>query len=149
MLRKVPASEMPAIVVYNLNNDNIGVVPQVNTTPRYELTQELQRDGWRGFRLMSYLDTDLDPTVAYGAGVAWDRNSTPHSVDSDLIRAVCGKSCVPDLFEAFRDVEQVTQDMNMPNEADSLSFPIPNMITKFMKPDPLPAGYVQYREGCQ
>ena len=92
---------------------------------------------------MYYLDTDLDPTVGCVARCAWDRNATPQSVDSDLIQAVCGKGCVPDPFKAFRNVEHVTRDMNMADEADSLSYPIPNMITKFMKPSPLPAGYVQ------
>ncbi len=144
-LRQVPAREIPARMVYNLNDDGIGVVPQLNTTPLYELTQELQRDGWVGFRAMYYLSGDLDPAVAYVARAAWDRTATPESVDSDLIQAVCGKACVPDLLEAFREVEGVTR--NMQGEAESLSFPIPDMISKFMKPGPMPPGFAQLREG--
>ncbi len=147
VLRNVPSREISSILIYTLEDDNIGLVPQLTTSSLYQLTQGLLRWGWAGFSTRYWTIGGQDPSVAYLARAAWDATSTPEAVYRDQIDAVCGKGCAPDLLRVFREVEAVTVSMEW-NEL-GFGFAVPGMMMKHWKPEPMPVDLLEDRRGYQ
>lgn len=137
---------IPAVLVYTLHDDNIGVLPQLTTGSLHELTKDLRRHGWAGFTTRYWMISDHEPCVAYIAKAAWDETATPESVYRDQIGSVCGQACVPDMLEMFRQLEHTT--MSLEDLGLWLSFPVPYMFTKHhMHPCEIRGWMVEVREG--
>jgi hypothetical protein len=147
VLRTMPCREIPCNLVQTLDDDNIGVVPQLTTCSLYKLTQDLLRDGWAGFILRQRFIADHDPSMAYLARSAWDRDATPEAVERDQLRTVCGEGCVEDMLAAFHEVELATINLEWNNLG--FTFPVPGMMMKNWKPGPMPADLVEDRSSYQ
>ena len=130
VLENVPSGqELPASLIFTLEDDNIGLVPQLTTGSLHQLTQELVRNDWAGFSTRCWVIGGQDPCVAYLSRAAWDRGVTPEAVYRDQVRAVCGAACVDDMLDMFREVEAVTVSLEWHNL--SFAFPVPNTLLKF------------------
>ncbi|MFH1007771.1 MAG: hypothetical protein V1800_09750 [Candidatus Latescibacterota bacterium] len=145
VLKDLPCREIPCSLIYTLDDDNIGVVPQLTTPSLHELTRDLIKYGCAGFEMRQRYLGDHDPAVAYLAKVAWDASATPDEVYRDQIRAVCGEGCVEEMLTAFHEVEAVTVNLEWKNL--SFSFPVPGMMMKFWKPGPMSADLIEDRAG--
>jgi hypothetical protein len=137
VLRNIPAREIPSTLIYTLHDDNIGVLPQLMTNSLAELTNDLRRYGWAGFVTRYWLTGDHDTVVAYLSRVAWEGSPTADSVTRDQLRVVCGDGCAHELGAALDEVQKVTVALEW--HALGLAFPVPGMIMKHWKPQPMPA----------
>jgi hypothetical protein len=147
VLRNVPRHEIPSTLIFTLEDDNIGLVPQLTTGSLHQLTQDLRRWGWAGFSTRYWLIGGQDPSVAYLARAAWDTTSTPDTVYRDQIRVVCGQPCVLDLLQVFREVEAVTASLEW-NEL-GFGFAVPGMMMRHWTPKPMPDDLLEDRRGYQ
>jgi hypothetical protein len=147
VLRNLRPDQIPAALIYTLEDDNIGVVPQLTIGSLHTLTRALERDGWSGFATRYWVDGGQDPAVAYLAKAAWDQEATPDAVDADQLRAVCGEGCVGDMLNAFHEIEAVT--INLEWNDLGFSFPVPRMMMKHWKPTPMPAHLIEAQRGYE
>lgn len=145
MLGQVPAKQVPTTLVLVLQEDNIGVVPQLTTGSLHELLGQVRKNGLAGFCTRQWMISDLDPCVAYLSKAAWDAGITPTQVYKDQIRSVCGEDAVNPMLEAFRELETVTIDME--DHDLGLAFPVPGMIMKHWSPGPLEPQHARFRNG--
>jgi alpha-L-fucosidase 2 len=145
VLGQVPAKQVPTTLVLVLQEDNIGVVPQLTTGSLHELLGEMRKNGLAGFCTRQWMISDLDPCVAYLSKAAWDAKITPAVVYADQIRSVCGDAAVAPMLETFRELEAVTIDLE--DHDLGLSFPVPGMIMKHWSAGPLEPQHARFRNG--
>jgi len=107
-LEEVPTGELPSVLIYTLHDDNVGIVPQLETQPLHELTLDLRKHGWAGFQTRYWLMSDHDPCVSYLDRAAWDRDVTPESAYAEHVRCLCGPDAVGPMLEAFGLIEEAT-----------------------------------------
>jgi hypothetical protein len=142
-----PTKEIPGSLTLTLDDDNIGVMPQLTTKPVHELVQDLRRNGWAGFVARERFPGDHDWPLAYLARAAWDPEVTPDAVARDQLGGVCGEGCGDDMLHAFHEVEAVTAIFERSNRG--FSFPVPGMLMKYWKAGPVPAYLAEARSGYQ
>ena len=145
VLRNVSAKEIPAILILTIQDDNIGVLPQLTTGSLYELVCDLRKYGWSGFCTRQWMISDHDPCVSYLSKAAWNANVTPEEVYIDQIRAVCGEAAIKPMLEAFRELEAVT--VALEEHGVGLTFPVPGMMMKHWAPGPFSSQLAEDREG--
>ena len=143
-LQRVQSGSLASALIYTLHDDNIGILPQLETGSLHALNAELRRNGWSGFSTRYWLIGDQDPCVAYLSKSAWDVAATPEAVYRDQLSAVCGEECVQPMLSAFAELEAATRDLEL--HALGLAFPIPGMAMKFWKPAPLPSQFATTRD---
>lgn len=138
-------TKIPATLIYTLHDDNVGLLPMLVTGSLHKLNVALGEHNWAGFSTRYWIVSDHDPCVAYLARASWDAEATPASVYADLVTDVCGKQCVADMSEAFRELEATTILLEM--KCLGIGFATPGMISRHMSAGPMPADYVAAREG--
>lgn len=144
VLRKVPSSEIPCVLIYTLHDDNVGLLPQLSTGSLHELTKEVVASGWAGFSTRYWLTGDHDPCIGYLSKAAWETSATPDGVYRDQVRSVCGEACVGDMLHVFREVERTTVGLEW--HGLGLSFPVPGMMMKHWVAEPMPEELKRDRE---
>lgn len=135
VLKNISAREIPAVLIYTLHDDNIGVLPQLSTHTLGELTKEIQKLGWSGFSTRYWLIGDHDPCVAFLARAAWDANISPEDIYRDQIAHVCGEAAIADMMQVFREVEVATTILEW--HGLGLTYTAPGMMMKHWTPDEL------------
>jgi len=143
-LREVPAKAVPTTLVLTLQDDNIGVLPQIATGSLHELVGEMRSIGISGFSTREWMISDLDPTVAYLSKAAWDSGATPRAVSADQVRAVCGEAAVGPMLEALGELEAVTAALE--DHGLGLCFPVPGMMMKHWAPGPFSKEFSEDRD---
>jgi hypothetical protein len=135
VLATVPEPEIPTILALTLQDDGVGVPPQLTTGSLHQLVTAMREYGLTGFCTRQWMISDLDPCVAYLARAAWDAATTPESTYRDQVRTLCGAPAVEPMLEAFREIETVT--MAIEDHGLGIGFPVPNMIIRHWSPGPL------------
>ena len=107
ILKDLP-SQVLGILNLTLDDDNIGVMPQLTTNSLYEIIQVMHRHGWQGVIARERFPGDHDWPLAYLARASWDPDITPDAVARDQLKAICGEGCVEDMLAAYHEVEAVT-----------------------------------------
>ena len=146
-LAALGGGKLPAILIYTLHDDNVGVLPQLATRSLHTLTRELRRHAWAGFSTRYWLISDHDPCVAYLARASWDESTTPESVYRDQIRSVCGDKAVGDMLEVFRELEAAT--VTLEDHGLGLTFPVPGMIMKHWTAQAMPEKLLDVQRNYQ
>jgi hypothetical protein len=146
-LASLGGKQLPAVLIYTLHDDNVGLLPMLVTGSLHELNVALRKHNWAGFSTRYWIVSDHDPCIAYLARASWDPQATPAMVYAELIEDVCGPQCTDDLSEAFEQVEKTTRLLEL--ECLGLTFPVPGMINKHMRAGPMPEHYTTVREGYQ
>lgn len=141
----IRAQELPTILALTLQDDGVGVPPQLTTGSLHKLVGEMRAHGLAGFCTRQWMISDLDPTVAYLAEAAWDPDATPETTSRALIRDVCGEDAVAPMLEAFREIEDVT--IALEDHGLGLGFPVPTMMMGRWAPDTFPEPLARDREG--
>jgi hypothetical protein len=142
---KIPAKEVPTILALTLQDDGVGVPPQLTTGSLHKLVCEMREHGLSGFCTRQWMISDLEPSVAYLAKAAWDPSATPESAYRDHIRSVCGEAAVEPMLEAFREIEAVTAALE--EHGLGLGFPVPTMMMGHWAPGAFPKDLEEDREG--
>jgi len=137
--------KIPATLIYTLHDDNVGLLPMLVTGSLHKLNVALGEHDWAGFSTRYWIVSDHDPCVAYLARASWDAEATPQSVYADLVENVCGKQCVSDMSEAFRELEKTTVLLEL--KCLGIGFATPGMISRHMRAGHMPSDYVDAREG--
>jgi Glycosyl hydrolase family 67 N-terminus len=139
ILDTLPTSRNPGVMDMTLDDDVVGIVPQIRPTVLEKFLKELHRRNWSGFTARERFPGDHDAILAYLGRVAWDANVTPDSVTLDLLRHVCGEECAQEMLTAFHEAESAT--LNVATNKTDFGYYIPKMIMKFWKAGPTP-GYL-------
>jgi hypothetical protein len=142
-----PSREVPGVLDLTLDDDNIGLVPQMNLQRTHELVTILQQNKWAGFVARERFPGDHDLPLVYLAQAAWDAKATPPSVARWLFTGVCGEGCVDDMVQALYRVEAATAVFE--RNDFSFSFPVPGMMAKYWKAGPVPEYLEEARQKYQ
>lgn len=137
ILSTLPTREVPGIMNVTLDDDVVGIVPQLRPTVLYKFLQELQHRGWTGYTARERFPGDHDAVLAYLSRAGWDPQATPEAVSQDLIRHVCGEGCTEGMLAALHEDELAT--LNVATNRVDFGYYIPGMVMKFWKPGPIPA----------
>lgn len=143
-LRDAGAAKRPAVLIYTLHDDNVGVVPQLTTGSLYQITKELVRYGWAGYSTRYWLIGDHDLCVAYLSAASWGRDVTPEDIYRDRLERLCGAACVEPMLSAFRELESATIELE--TRGLNLGLPVPNMMTKHWLPESMIPGLPDIRQ---
>ena len=147
VLATVPEPEIPTILALTLQDDGVGVPPQLTTGSLHQLVIAMREHGLTGFCTRQWMISDLDPCVAYLAKAAWDPATTPESAYRDHVQAVYGEAAVEPMLEAFGEIEEVTKAIE--DHGLGIGFPVPNMIMRHWSPGSLDPELVEDRKGYQ
>ncbi len=142
---KIPAKELPTILAVTLQDDGVGVPPQLTTGSLHKLVGLMRAHGLAGFCTRQWMISDLDPSVAYLAKAAWDADTTPDTTSRDLIHDVCGEAAVGPMLEAFQEIETVTAAIE--DHGLGVGFPVPSIMMGRWTPDGFPKEFAADREG--
>ena len=143
--RGVQNDRVQHTLIFTLHDDNVGVLPQLNTGSLSKLVGHMRENGWAGFITRYWMISDHDPCMAYLSQAGWHEEVTPEDVYRDQILTVCGKAAVPDMLTVFAEVEEVTRNLN--GHGLGLTFPVPSMISKHLSPGSLSDQLVKDRNG--
>ena len=136
--------KIPGIMHVTLDDDVVGLVPQLRPTVLHEFMTQLRRHGWTGFAARERFPADHDAVLAYLAEAGWNSEAEPDVVARDLIRTVCGEASVEDMLAALHLVESAT--LNLATNKINFSFYVPGMMMKFWNPEPKPAYLVELQQ---
>lgn len=142
---QIPSKEIPTVLAVTLQDDGVGVPPQLTMGSLHRLVGEMRAHGLAGFCTRQWMISDLDPSVAYLARAAWDSGTTPESSSRDLIGAVCGEAAIEPMLDAFHEVEAVTAALE--DHGLGLGFPVPTMVMGRWAPDAFSKELAADREG--
>ena len=89
VLKELPAQN-PGVLDLTIDDDNLGMVPQL--TPKWlsRIVQVLKRNRWAGFTARERFPFDHDWPLAYLSRAAWHEDVRPDDVARDQLSAVCG-----------------------------------------------------------
>lgn len=145
VFERIPTKEIPTTLALTLQDDGVGVPPQLTTESVHKLVCKMREHGLSGFCTRQWMISDLDPSVAYLARAAWDSSVTPDSAYRDHVRSVYGEKAVEPLLEAFREIENVT--VGLEDHGLGIGFPIPTMIMRHWSPDDFAKEFNEDRAG--
>ena len=152
VLNTLPES-ISATMALTIDDDNIGVLPQLTTGALHRTIQVMKRRGWQGFTARERYPADHDVPLAYLARVSWEDDVTPEAVAQDVVKKICGKSAVEDMLKVFDIVEKVTETLIVTNFAFPADWPIPTrsnpggMLLKHMIAGKMPSYMTKARDG--
>lgn len=129
VLEQIPSRAIRAVMDLTIDDDNVGIMPQLSTHILHELMGDLRKNGWAGFVARERYPGDHDSCLAYLARAAWDETATPESVISDQIAAICGPDCVDDMLLVFQEVEASAADFE--RDDWDFAFPLPGMVMQY------------------
>ena len=132
LLEAIDASQVPTILTITLQDDNIGLMPQVATESNYLLLKEIHKLGWQGYCTRFWPISDLDPTTAFLARASWDSSVTPRTAYADHFSVLYGKSVTDQLCQVMRLLEDAT--LLMEKNCLLLLFAVPGIMNRFLKP---------------
>ena len=110
-------------LVISLEDDNIGLVPQLTGPAVHKLVQALRSSGADGFYTRQWLHSNLLPTLHYLTHASWERGWTPAKAYKHFFEDLCGPRAMAPIATAFRALENLTESLHA--VAFHLSFPLP------------------------
>ena len=146
VLKELPAQN-PGVLDLTIDDDNLGMVPQL--TPKWlsRIVQVLKRNRWAGFTVRERFPFDHDWPLAYLSRAAWHEEVTPDEVARDQLTAVCGPECAEEMLDAFQEIEWVTTLLADVNR--NFSKERPGTLMKYWRPGPVPTYLEAVRSGYE
>lgn len=127
VLRDMGTGQIPSSLNLTLNDDNIGVLPQINMRPLEDLLKQLLICGWAGFVTRYWTTSDQDACVSYISKAAWGNGMKPYEAYTDYIRTACGEECLEEMLGMFVELEAASRVLEW--NGLGLSFPLPWMMS--------------------
>jgi hypothetical protein len=144
LLKQTPPKNVPASLIFTLDDDNVGVLPQLATGSLHTLMGDLRANGWAGFYTRYWTVSQQDPVIHYLARASWIPSMTPERAYADQVSRVCGPEAVEPVRKALAIVEQIT--LGMDQHGLGLAFPVPDMMAKHYRAEELPAAVKEDRD---
>ena len=119
-----------------VDDDNIGIVPQMTTSSLQKVLKILRETGWEGIVARERFPGDHDTEMAYLARAAWDPNADPDKIASEQLAAACGQRCGKDLLTTMHSVDAATVVWERDDEF--IAVPVPKMLMRQWKAGPVP-----------
>lgn len=154
VLNTLPTS-ISATMALTIDDDNIGVLPQLTTGALHRTVKVMKERNWSGFTARQRFPADHDVPMNYLARVAWSDEATPENVTADVIGKICGTAAVPLMDKLFKAVEKTTEILSVTNFAFPADWPIATsanpggMLLKHMMVGEMPPVMEQARKGYQ
>ena len=144
LMEGIDAAGVPTDLIMTLQDDNIGLLPQVATESIHLLLRTMQRLGWRGLFTRFWPIGDLDPPVAYIARASWDPDVTPRKAYEDHFSHLYGPAATESLCEVMRVLEDSTIILDL--DFRSLFFPVLGIMCRPLEAEePMPVGLYHVR----
>ena len=144
LMEGIDATRVPTDLIMTLQDDNIGLLPQVATESMHLLLRNMQRLGWRGLFTRCWPIGDLDPPVAYLARACWDPDVTPRKAYEDHFSHLHGPDASESLGRAMRILEDATIILDL--DFLSLFFPVLGIMCRPLEAEePMPVGLYHVR----
>jgi hypothetical protein len=115
-------------LVISLEDDNVGLAPQLTGPAVRKLVETLRASGAEGFHTRQWMHSNLQPTLHYLAHAAWEQGWTPAKAYRHFFEGLCGSSAMGPVAKAFRALENLTEDLH--TNVFCISFPLPNLLTE-------------------
>jgi len=140
ILKKLSDGPIRPIINLTVDDDNIGILPQITTSSLQKVLKILRQTNWDGFVARERFPGDHDTEMAYLARAAWDANADPDKIASQEMTAVCGKTCGAELVTTMHSIDAAT--VVWENSDQHITSPVPEMLMMYWTPGPVP-GYLE------
>ena len=140
ILKSLSGGPIQPIINLTVDDDNIGIVPQITTSSLQNVLKILRQTNWKGFVARERFPGDHDTELAYLARAAWDADADPDKIASEQLRAACGSVCGDDLLITMHSVDAAT--VVWERDEQHFTSPVPTLLTIHWKAGPLP-GYLE------
>jgi len=114
--------------VTTINDDNIGFLPQFNTTVLQKMTRGMRHHGVRGYWFRQFDISEYEPVMACLAEAGWDRTATARKTYTRQVERICGRAAVEPMLKAFFMLEGALENTN---SVIGTGFMMPRLISKF------------------
>jgi len=136
ILKSLSGGPIQPIINLTMDDDNIGIIPQLTTSSLQKVLKILRETRWEGWVARERFPGDHDTERAYIAREAWDPNADPEKIASEQLKAACGDRCGQELLTTMHSIDAATVVWERDDE--HFSFPVPKMLMKYWKAGPLP-----------
>ena len=140
ILKRLSGGPIHPIIALTVDDDNIGIVPQMTTSSLRKVLKILRETQWEGFVARERFPGDHDTELAYLARAAWDPDADPNVIASEQLKAACGEACGEDLLTTMHDIDAAT--VVWERDDQFIAVPVPEMLMRQWKAGPLP-GYLE------
>ena len=147
ILKKLSDGPIQPIINLTVDDDNIGIVPQLTTSSLQKVLKILRETGWEGIVARERFPGDHDTELAYLARAAWDPNADPDVIASEQLKAACGEACGEDLLTTMHNIDAATAVWERDDEF--IAVPVPEMLMRQWKAGPLPDYLEENRQKYQ
>lgn len=132
-LKFVRSSPVAVHLVTSIEDDNIGVLPQLNARPLRTIVRAMKRYGLDGYWLRHWLVSKHELSLAYLSEAGWDPQVEPMTVFRQQVRSVCGERAVPPMMRAL---SLLASTMPILSKLVGISFLMPGLLRRiWLKPD--------------
>ena len=111
-----------------INDDNVGFLPQFNTSVLQKMTRAMRRHGVKGYWFRQFDISEYEPVMALLVEAGWDRTVTARKVYARQVARVCGTAALEPMLKAFTMLERALEDANT---VIGTGFMMPRLISKF------------------
>lgn len=125
-LKPLRQQGMPFHLLVSLEDDNIGILPQVTVSKLHRLVQGAKRAGSDGLFGRQWLVSKLEPQIDFLANAAWRDPWTPADTFHHHLETICGAEALPILLRAMEIGEQA--DDYAGQNGVGLTFLMPGLI---------------------
>ncbi len=136
ILKKLSDGPIQPIINLTVDDDNIGIVPQLTTSSLHKVLKILRETGWEGIVARERFPGDHDTEMAYLARAAWDPNADPDKIASEQLAAACGRRCGEELLTTMHSVDAATVIWERDDEF--IAVPVPKMLMRQWQAGPIP-----------
>ena len=136
ILKELSGGTIQPIINLTMDDDNIGILPQMTTSALQKVLALLGETKWQGVVTRERFPGDHDTERAYLARASWDPNADPEKIALEQLQAACGRRCGEDLLTTMHSIDDATHVWERDDE--HFAFPVPSLMTKYWKAGPLP-----------
>jgi hypothetical protein len=136
ILKKLSDGPIRPIINLTVDDDNIGILPQITTSSLQKVLKILRETNWDGFVARERFPGDHDTEMAYLARAAWDADADPEKIASAQLTATCGSTCGAELLTTMHSIDAAT--VIWENFDQHITSPVPEMLMMYWKPGPSP-----------
>jgi hypothetical protein len=147
ILKTVSGGPIRPIINLTMDDDNIGILPQMTTSAMDKVLKILRETRWDGVVARERFPGDHDTELAFLARAAWDADADPDKIASGQLKAVCGARCGEDLLVTNHSIDDATHVWERDDK--HFAFPVPNLLMKYWKAGPLPAYLEENRKNYE
>jgi hypothetical protein len=147
VLKSLSGGPIQPIINLTVDDDNIGIVPQMTTSSLSKILKILRETHWKGFVARERFPGDHDTELAYLARAAWDAQADPDRIALEQLSATCGERCGALLLKTMQSIDTAT--VVWERDEQHFTSPVPTMLMLHWKPGPMPHFLEENRQNYQ